>query len=66
MHYSTIVFSWDSPFSVDDTLVTLDFTAKDGGTHVALNHVKFADEEARDNHKGGWTKILETLDKVLS
>ena len=64
--HSSIVFSWDSPFSVDDTLVTLSFLAKDGGTHVELIHVKFADEEARDNHKGGWTKILESLDKAFS
>jgi len=64
--HSTIVFSWISPFSVDDTLVTLNFTAKDGGTHVELTHVKFADEEARDNHKGGWTKILESLETALS
>ncbi len=63
--HSTIVFSWDSPFSVDDTLVTLNFTAKDGGTHVALTHVKFADEETRNNHKGGWTVILASLEKAL-
>ena len=64
--HSTIVFSWDSPFSVDGTLVTLNFTAQDGGTLVALNHVKFADEETRDNHKGGWSKILESLEKAVS
>ena len=64
--HSTIVFSWDSPFSIDGTLVTLNFTAKDGGTFVALNHVKFSDEEIRDNHEGGWTKILESLDKAVS
>jgi uncharacterized protein YndB with AHSA1/START domain/DNA-binding HxlR family transcriptional regulator len=64
--HSTIVFSWDSPFSVDDTLVTLKFTAKDGGTNIELNHIKFANEEARDNHKGGWTKILESLEAALT
>ena len=64
--HSTIVFSWNSPFSVDDTRVTLSFSAKDGGTHVTLNHVKFADEETRDNHKGGWTKILESLETALA
>jgi len=52
--HSQIVFSWVSPFSVDGSLVTLNFAEKDGGTAVELNHVKFADEEARDNHQGGW------------
>ena len=64
--HSQIVFSWNSPFSVDDTLVTLNFSAKDGGTEVELNHVKFADEEARDNHEGGWTVILESLARALT
>ncbi len=64
--HSTIVFSWDSPVSVDGTLVTLNFTPKDGGTFVALNHVKFVDEETRDNHKGGWTKILDSLNSALA
>lgn len=64
--HSQIVFSWVSPFSVDGSLVTLDFTAKNGGTEVELNHVKFADEEARSNHEGGWTVILESLEKALA
>ncbi|MEM1286422.1 MAG: SRPBCC domain-containing protein [Pseudomonadota bacterium] len=59
--YERLAFSWESPFSVDDSTVTLIFTPKDGGTHVTLTHVRFADEQARDNHRGGWTGILEAL-----
>ena len=59
--YSKIVFSWLSPFSVDGSVVTLNFTPENGGTMVELNHVKFADEEQRANHQGGWTVILESL-----
>lgn len=63
--YSTIAFSWLSPFSVDGSLVTLKFAPKEGGTEVELNHIKFADEEQRNNHEGGWTVILESLAKAF-
>lgn len=60
--HSRIVFTWESPYSTDDSTVTLDFTAAgDDATDVALTHVKFPSEESRDNHKGGWTAILDTL-----
>lgn len=64
--FSTIAFSWISPFTVEGSLVTLNFSRKDGGTDVTLTHVKFADEEARSNHEGGWKVILESLEKAFS
>lgn len=64
--HSKIVFSWVSPFSVDGSEVTLDLSKEDGGTKIELTHVKFADEEARDNHEGGWAHILASLDKSLA
>lgn len=64
--HDRIVFTWESPYSVDDSTVTLDFAEVEGGTEVTLNHVKFANEEVRDNHKGGWTGILATLDSALA
>jgi hypothetical protein len=64
--HSRIVFTWESPFSVDDSTVTLAFKpAGDGATEVELTHVRFADEESRNNHQGGWTGILEKLGEVL-
>lgn len=64
--HSKIVFSWESPFSVDGSTVTLKLTPKDGGTNLELTHVKFADEGSRDNHLGGWAGILAKLDETLS
>lgn len=61
-----IVFTWESPYSVDDSTVTLEFKAVEKGTHVTLTHVRFTDEETRDNHKGGWTGILAALDVMLA
>lgn len=61
-----LVFSWVSPYSADDSKVTIDFTELDDGmTGVELTHVRFIDEEARSDHEGGWTSILGTLDGVL-
>ncbi len=60
-----LVFTWVSPFSVDGSTVTLDFRPEGAGTHVTLTHVRFPDEESRDNHKNGWTAILECLAVVV-
>lgn len=64
--YSQIVFTWESHMSTDDSTVTLNFSEKDGGTHLELIHIKFRDEEARANHEGGWTSILNTLENMLA
>ncbi len=60
-----LVFTWESPFSADDSTVTLDFAPGDGGTEVTLTHTRFPSEESRDNHAGGWAKILELLESEL-
>lgn len=61
-----LTFSWESPFSVDGSQVDIKFSAIDKQTtRVDLTHIKFADEESRDNHKGGWSAILDKLDDVL-
>lgn len=64
--HDRIVFTWESPFSVDDSTVTLTFAPADEGTFVTLTHVRFSDAETRDNHKGGWVGILELLDATLA
>lgn len=61
-----LVFSWESPFSVDGSQVSLQFSAESAGTtRVELTHVKFADEEARANHEGGWGNILDALASLV-
>ena len=65
--HSKLVFTWESPFSPDDSTVTLNFKAVDAGkTELDLTHVKFLDEEARGNHEGGWTTILDTLNTIVA
>ena len=54
-----LMFTWQSPFSIDGSTVTLDFAKKGNGTQVKLTQVKFENAELRDQHRGGWTSILE-------
>ena len=60
-----LVFTWISPFSPNDSIVSLLFTKiDDTTTNIELTHTKFEDEESRKNHEGGWTGILNTLSKL--
>lgn len=60
-----LVFSWESPFSTDGSTVTLEFTTQDKAkTRLELTHVRFIDEETRDNHEIGWGNILAALDDL--
>ena len=61
-----VAFSWVSPASRDDSVVTILLTELDENTtKVDLSHVKFIDEERRDDHEGGWTHILKVLSDVV-
>lgn len=62
-----LVFSWVSPFSADGSTVSLTFRdVSDNKTKVELRHVRFIDEEHRDNHEGGWGHILDSLNSLFS
>ena len=65
--FDRIIFTWESPFSIEGSTVTLNFRdAEAGGTDLELIHVKFSNQQTRDNHLGGWTNILATLEGILS
>lgn len=60
--YTRLVFTWDSPSSPKESIVTLEFTKIDEQkTNIRLTHVKFTDEENRKDHEGGWSGILNAL-----
>lgn len=66
MRPQELVFSWQSPFSADDSRVSLLFNAIDANTtQVELTHVTFPDEESRSNHEGGWGNILGRLAEIV-
>ncbi len=49
-----------------ETIVTVDLTPKNAGTHLRLTHSGFADEESRDNHAAAWPLVLDALDKAFA
>ena len=61
-----LVFTWESPFSTEGSTVTLKFTdIGENKTSIDLTHIKFPDEESRENHEGGWGNILESLNALF-
>ena len=56
-----LVFSWESPFSAENSEVDITFEPAPDGTLVRLTHTRFATQESRDNHERGWAAILEKL-----
>lgn len=61
-------FTWQSPGTQGiDTLVTIDFESLgDSETRLTLNHAFLPNQEESDNHKGGWTRILDCLAKEFT
>lgn len=65
--HSRLVFTWESPYSLDDSVVTIDLTEPEPGkTDLKLRHVKFRSEQARDGHEEGWTAIIGNLVNMLA
>ncbi len=61
-----LVFTWESPRSVDNSSVSLDFVAVAADqTEVELTHIMFLDEGTRADHEGGWGNILLQLSEVV-
>lgn len=60
-----LAFTWASANSQEDSVVTLDFAPKDGGTDLTLRHVRFPTQQSRDDHTGGWTRILDALTAAI-
>ena len=59
-------FTWNSPFSAEDSVVTIDFRGLGADQmEVTLVHRKFPSEENRDDHNIGWGNILEALETNL-
>jgi uncharacterized protein YndB with AHSA1/START domain len=61
-------FTWNSKFAGDhDSLVTvsfLDVPGKKPRTEVVLTHAMLPEKEVK-GHTGGWTAIVELLDRML-
>jgi uncharacterized protein YndB with AHSA1/START domain len=56
---------WDEPDAID-TLVTVCFAERDGGTEVTLTHAQLRDEQAARGHELGWNSTLGSLSAYFS
>ena len=64
--HSRLAFTWESPHSLDDSVVTIDFEEPEPGvTDITLHQVRFRSEQARDGHISGWTTILTCLEDEI-
>lgn len=65
--HSRLAFTWNSPHSLDDSVVTIDLKEVDPNTtDITLKQVKFRSPEARDGHIKGWTTILTNFDELAN
>lgn len=65
--YSRLSFTWESPHSLDDSVVTIDLAeVGPNTTEITLRQVKFRSEQARDGHVSGWTAILNALEETFA
>jgi len=62
-----LVFTWSWPRTTPEreSLVTIEFKTKGGGTQLVFRHEQLFDEKVRDDHQRGWTGLLEQLDAYL-
>lgn len=49
-----------------ETLVTLEFREREGGTEVRLRHERFPTAEGRDQHRAGWSSNWDSLEDYLA
>jgi uncharacterized protein YndB with AHSA1/START domain len=65
-----IVFTWkwddDEAWEARNSIVTVEFSDRDGGTEVRLVHEQLPSEESRDRHNEGWNSVLDRMEKFIN
>jgi uncharacterized protein YndB with AHSA1/START domain len=54
--------AWENYTSV----VSVEFSDRDGGTELRLTHIQLPSEESRDRHSEGWNSVLDRLEKFFN
>ena len=62
-----MTFGWiENGGDIDNTLLSIDFIEKNGGTELVLTHERLPNKPAADAHRGGWQGSLECLEEFLA
>lgn len=62
-----LVFSWAWQSTPErESQVTVDLKPDKDGTILTLTHEQFFSEQARDDHRGGWSMALDSLERVFA
>lgn len=65
-----IVFTWqwqdDEVWEGHISTVTIELADAEGGTELTFRHEQIPTEQSRDNHRGGWTSLLDKLETYLA
>lgn len=59
-------WAWEGGGEGGETLVTLEFRDRDGGTELSLTHEGFGDAESCEKHNRGWSSSLDCLDRDIT
>jgi len=62
-----LVFTWCWPNTTPEriSVVTIEFKELKGKTELTFKHEQLFDEKARDDHKRGWSGLLDKLERFL-
>lgn len=65
-----VVFTWkwddDEAWENYTSVVSVEFSDRDGGTELRLTHVQLPSEASRDRHNQGWNSVLDRLEAFLN
>ncbi len=67
--HSLVVMTWvtgSAGTEGAETVVTVELSPGDAGTHLRLRHDGFASTAARDQHREAWPLVLAQLDERIS
>ena len=59
-------WTWDEHPDAGESLITVGFTAIDGGTEVTMVHSGLPTDELVKEHEQGWTSCLNRLEKLYA
>ncbi len=63
---SRLVFTWSCPeLGVEDSIVTIELTAKNDKTQLILQHELPPDPNIRREHEEGWVGCLSQLERIM-